>query len=270
MTMKVREQIGNLIKIIPGAKRTYRAAYRACSSVKFSSRKVLFWLQGGTRYKHTFYNPSLTHTLNARPQHSDISDHLGSIFFFALDAKPKLMVELGTRGGESTRVLLAVASITKSTLLSIDIDDCSQLDLPFREHWHFVKADDVEFGKAGFGEWCLSRSIEPKIDVLFLDTSHEYEHTKDEIEIWSTYLSNKGIILFHDTNMKTGTYGRMDGSVDFGWNNERGVMRAIEQFVGCQYDEDSFFCDIRRGYLIKHYPNCNGLTLLKRHEQTIY
>jgi cephalosporin hydroxylase len=222
-------------------------------------------LQGGTHYGYTFYNLPLIDALGKVKHRSHISDHLGSIFFFALDARPKLMVELGTGVGESTRALLAAASITKATLLSVDTQDCGQLALPFKEHWHFVQSDDIEFGKKGFVEWCLHRSIEPKIDLLFIDTSHKYEHTKEEIEIWSPYLSNNAIMLFHDTNMGKGPYARMDGSIGFGFNNERGVMEAIEEFVGRQFGENSFFCDFAKGYLIMHYPNCNGLAILKKY-----
>jgi predicted O-methyltransferase YrrM len=223
-------------------------------------------LQGRTRYGHMFYNPVLIDALGKAGHRSHISDHLSSIFFFALDAKPRLMVELGTGGGESTRVLLAAASIAKSTLLSIDVKDCGQLALPFKEHWHFVQSDDIEFGEARFTEWCLRGSIEPRIDLLLVDTSHRYEHTKKELKVWSPYLSDNAIMLLHDTNMGPGVYGRMDGSVGIGFDNERGVIRALEEFVGRQFDEKSFFCDLAGGYLITHYPHCNGLAVLKKYE----
>jgi hypothetical protein len=100
--------------------------------------------------------------------------------------------------------------------------------------------------------------------VLFIDTSHDYIHTKQEIEIWSKYLSDKGIMIFHDTNMGKGMYTRNDGSMGFGWDNERGVMRAIEEFVDRQYDENSFFCDVTDKYSLIHFPNSNGLTIIKK------
>lgn len=227
-------------------------------------QKFSFWVRGKTRYRHKVFNESLAKALGDPNCRTDISDHLGSIFYFAVDAGPKLMVELGTRGGESTRALLAAAVNTQSVLLSIDIHDCGNLDLPFRERWHFIKADDLEFARTKFSDWCLSQSLEPRVDVLFIDTSHEYEHTKAEIEIWSSHLSDNGVMLFHDTNLGKGTYARMDGSIGIAWNNQRGVIRAIEDLLSRQYDENSFFCDLTRQYLIMHYPNCNGLTVLKK------
>ena len=144
------------------------------------------------------------------------------------------------------------------------LTDCEQKNIPFRDRWHFVKANDIEFAKSDFKSWCLAHSIEPEIDVLFIDTSHEYQHTKKEIEIWSKHLSDKGIMIFHDTNMGKGMYTRNDGSMGFGWDNERGVMRAIEEFVDRQYDENSFFCDVTDKYSLIHFPNSNGLTIIKK------
>src|ERR1700720_571304 len=63
---------------------------------------------------------------------SDIHDHLATIFGEAVAARPHLIVELGTRDGISTRALLAAAEISGAHLLSIDIADCSRIDLPER------------------------------------------------------------------------------------------------------------------------------------------
>jgi predicted O-methyltransferase YrrM len=240
-------------------------ALKDMDELKAEDRKFYFWLAGGGKYNHNFYNASLSQAFAGHFKRSDISDHLGSIFFFALEAKPKLIVELGTRGGESTRSLLAAAFLSKAVLLSIDIEECGYIDLPFRENWHFIQADDIEFGNSQFVDWCRHRHLEPIIDVLFIDTSHEYEHTKNEIKTWYKYLSEEGVMIFHDTNMGKGIYSRTDGSIDFGWDNERGVIKAIEEFVGRNYDEKSFFYDFIQDICILHYPYCNGLTILKRH-----
>jgi predicted O-methyltransferase YrrM len=256
----MREQIKNIVKGIPGT----RTAYSAYTAVHRSARRLSFYVKGGTRHGYKWYNPVLCNAIGEQVPQSDISDHLGIIFHAATEAAPTFMVELGTRGGASTRALLAAASVTEARLLSVDINDCSPIDVPFRDRWHFVKADDVEFGRTGFRNWCHDRSIEPVIDVLFIDTSHEYEHTRQEINTWSQYLSDRGTLILHDTNMGTGTYARYDGSVDIGWDNRRGVMRALEEFVGRQYDENSFFSDVTDKHSVIHFPNCNGLTIVKK------
>ncbi len=228
------------------------------------AQMCVFRWRGRTRYRQTFYSSSLREALGKSTSPSHISDHLSSLFFFTLDARPRLIVELGTGGGESTRVFLAAASIAGAIVLSIDKKDCSHLELPFKERWHFERADDVEFGKTRFVEWCRRHSIEPEIDVLFIDTSHKYEHTKQEIETWSSYLSDHATLLCHDTNMGTGPYGRLDGSVGFGYDNQRGVIRVLEELAGRRYNESTVFADFAGGYLILHHPNCSGLAILKK------
>lgn len=256
----MNEQIRNAIKRVGGVKNIY-SVYR---SFKFGLKKLRFYLKGGTHYSHKYYNSTLLAALAEQNQQSDISDHLSTIFYTSLNVDPKLIVELGTRGGESTRALLAAANITNSLLLSVDFVDCGQINLPFKENWNFVHADDIDFGNSGFVKWCIKSSIKPEIDLLFIDTSHQYDHTKQEINVWSKFLAEKGTMIFHDTNMGQGLYGRNDGSIGIGWNNKKGVMRAIEEFIGRQYDENAFFCDVTDRYNLIHFPNCNGLTILKR------
>jgi len=191
---------------------------------------------------------------------TDFSDHLIPVFIEGLTCRPRLIVELGTRDGESTFVFERVARLCGSTLLSVDIDDCLQASSC--PAWNFVKSDDVAFaGK--FEAWCKSRNIEHEVDLLFIDTSHLYEHTKAEIKAWLPYMSQAGKVIFHDTNMRL-FYRRADGSLDIGWNNHRGVIRALEEYFGCRWDETRSFTDARMGWLIRHWPNCSGLTVLDR------
>jgi cephalosporin hydroxylase len=200
-------------------------------------------------------------------ERSDISDHLGTLFAEAVGTRPRLIVELGTRGGESTRVLLAAAGVSGARMLSVDIDPAPELLVPGRERWTFVQSDDVSFGRdsQGFAAWCAARGIPALAEVIFIDTSHLYEHTREEIAVWEPHLAPSGALLFHDTNMGRGVYSRLDGTVSAsGWDNERGVIRAIEEFLGRSYDERTFFTDIARGFLVTHRPNCNGFTVLRR------
>lgn len=167
-------------------------------------------------------------------------------------------------GGESTRCLLSAASVCGAKVLSVDIDDCDDAELRATGRWHFIRDDDVGFAEHGFVPWCQSMGVASAVDVLLVDTSHLYEHTKREIGAWLPHLSQGGIMMFHDTNMGKGVYCRLDGSLGWGWDNSRGVIRAIEELVGARYDESAFWSDVRGGFLIRHYPNSNGLTVLRR------
>jgi predicted O-methyltransferase YrrM len=227
-------------------------------------RKLLYRWSGGACHAQQYYQADLIKGLGDFQRQSDISDHLNTLFALALEAQPRLIVELGTRGGESTRALLSASSLTGATMLSVDIEDCSGVNVPFRERWNFLKADDIVFGQREFAPWCAARGLKPEIDVLFIDTSHEYEHTRQEIAVWSPLLAERGVMIFHDTNMGGGVYARLDGSVGHGWDNQRGVIRAVEEFLGRSYDENDSFVDVAKNFLVVHHPYCNGLTVLKK------
>lgn len=191
--------------------------------------------------------------------HSDINDHLPTIFLEALYKEPETIVELGTRGGESTYVFEQVAKLCDTDIISVDIQDSSTVtDM---ENWHFVQSDDISFA-GEFERWCDTKNIHSNIDLLFIDTSHEYEHTVQEIKSWFPFLADESVVIFHDTNL-TNIYQRQDGSIGRAWNNNRGVIRAIEQYLDCDFDERQRFTTVKGGFIVEHEPKCNGLTILK-------
>src|SRR3954447_26611968 len=146
-----------------------------------ASRVVRRWLP--MRWQASALNPALTRALGHIGRNSDIHDHLGTLFYEAVVAQPRLIVELGTRGGLSTRALLAAADATNAHLLSVDIEDCSGVDVPgpLKARWTFIQGDDVEFADQPFEQFCARRGLPALADVIFVDTSHEYQHTKAEL-----------------------------------------------------------------------------------------
>jgi cephalosporin hydroxylase len=191
---------------------------------------------------------------------TDISDYLVTLFAEALTAHPRLIVELGVRGGESTFALERAAKLADAHLLGVDIDDCQASGTYGKRS--FVKRDDIAFA-AEFAGWCTSRHLAPAIDVLFVDTSHKYEHTREELRVWLPFLSLRGKLILHDTNLKR-FYRRTDRSLGTGWDNGRGVIRAVEEMVGAALDESRDFVTIANGWLLRHWAHCNGLTVLEK------
>jgi predicted O-methyltransferase YrrM len=234
------------------------------------SWKPLAWLRSlpQQRWRAATPHPVLAEALG-RWTHasSDIHDHLGAIFAETVRAAPRLIVELGTRGGVSTLALLAAAEVTGAPVLSVDIEDCSGVDIPprFRRRWHFQRGDDVAFAGEPFERFCAEKGLPPEADVIFVDTSHVYEHTRDEIDRWLPRLAPRGAMIFHDTNMGL-WYRSLDGRARRGWDNQRGVLRAIEERLGRNYDAGAYFVDVAAGFLVEHRPWCSGLTVLRRLE----
>ncbi len=197
----------------------------------------------------------------AATKKTDISDHLETLFLESLDINPKLIVELGVGDGESTFVLERVARLWGSTLVSVDIEDCRDVS-SYRKRI-FIRQDDISFA-GNFEDWCKEKVLVPRIDILFIDTSHLYEHTVAEIRSWFPFLSVRAKVFFHDTNMKD-VFIRKDGSTGKGWDNERGVIRAVEEHLNTSFDESRDFSTILNGWVIRHYTICNGFLVMERY-----
>lgn len=191
---------------------------------------------------------------------TDVNDHLVTLFVESMSVDPRLIVELGVRGGETAFVLEQIAGLYGSQVVLVDIADCSVT--PSSRQVTFVKSDDVEFA-GRFREWCEERRIDPLIDILHIDTSHLYDHTVQEIAAWFPHLSDRAKVFLHDTHLEE-IFRRRDGSMGRAWNNDRGVIRALEDYFSKPFDETRDFVDYAGGWLIKHSPLCNGFTILER------
>lgn len=186
---------------------------------------------------------------------TDISDHMDTIYteILSLEPKPKLIVELGVRWGDSTRIFNYINQEIGSRLISIDIEPCKYDNIV---NGTFIQMDDISFAKI------FKEKYGAEIDVLFIDTSHLYEHTKQEIAAWFPLLKEKALVIFHDTNLKADVK-RKNGEVAHYWDNKRGVTRAIEEYFEMKINEEETF-DIsfeKYGYKwrMKQDPYCNGL-----------
>lgn len=213
-----------------------------------------------------FYDEKLiSYSGGDSPSKVAISDHLCNLFTDIMISKAKLIVELGTRGGDSTKTILSVADYLDARVLSVDINPCGEigLDQNLLKRWEFVEADDIVFGNEKFVPWCQKNDCVPEIDALFIDTSHEYEHTVEELQVWLKFVPVGGIVMFHDTNMGD-YYTRMNNYMKMGWDNQRGVIRAIEEYLGREYDETKQFVDFTQNWLVRHHPYSSGYTFMKR------
>lgn len=204
--------------------------------------------------------PELDEIKERAVKRTAINEHLAILFLEALTVQPRLIVELGVGGGESTSVFARVARLCGSVFLSVDINDrshvCSYPD------WLFIRQDDIEFAR-GFESWCRERKLEPAIDVLFIDTSHYFDHTLQEIRAYFPFLSDKSKVFLHDTNLNN-FFFRKDGSLDLGWDNDRGVIRALEVYLNRSFNEKESFVDYAAPFLIRHHHYCCGLTILEK------
>lgn len=120
-------------------------------------------------------------------------------------------IELGVRTGNSTASILAglVRSGTGGRLASCDIDPCDGAVAALRplwgDIWKFSQMDSIAFSY-------LLENQSP--DLVFIDTDHTLETTRQELKVWSDLLVPGGRILLHDTRSRP-----------------EGVGQAIKEFV---------------------------------------
>jgi len=136
------------------------------------------------------YNPTnIVEDYMKRP--SDIQEHLATLYMLTIELDLKTVLELGTAEGESTIALLHASRQIGGKVYSIDINPCpiAHRDVEkygLTDYWAFIQGDDLQV------KW------EKPIDHLFIDTTHEFQHTLKELQKYEPYVREGGIITLHD------------------------------------------------------------------------
>lgn len=134
----------------------------------------------------------------------DTSDCLYNLYHLA--KKANIIVELGVREGISTRALLLGAKEGGGTVYSIDIDPCERAKRFIKNlklnNWVFIQGNDLD----------IVKSWNKEIDLLFIDTVHDYNHVLNELIEFSKFIE-KGNILVHDSLVPS--YGVKDAIKEF-------------------------------------------------------
>jgi cephalosporin hydroxylase len=129
---------------------------------------------------------------------SDIQEYLPFLHEQARSRPGCRVLELGSRRGNSTLAFLAGVKESGGHVWSCDITPVDRDPagmLPWARHplWTFTRGSDMDPA--------VQALLPPEADVLFIDTSHEYEHTLAELRAYMPWLAPGGIALFHDTNL---------------------------------------------------------------------
>lgn len=75
---------------------------------------------------------------------------------------------------------------------------------------HDAGNKNVEILKMSSEEAAARQSLDRKFDFIFIDADHRYEMVKQDIEMWLSHLSKKGIIAGHDYNTEPGVRKAVD------------------------------------------------------------
>jgi predicted O-methyltransferase YrrM len=123
---------------------------------------------------------------------SDVQDCLER-FYAETSGRPGVRVlELGVRAGNSTSALLAGAEASGGHVWSADINaPASEVPAEWfiSGRWTFILSDSVTMP--------LPAGV--TFDVVFIDSSHAYEHTLAELRRFVPLVAPGGTVLMHDT-----------------------------------------------------------------------
>lgn len=159
---------------------------------------------------------------------SDIVEHLPFLYGIGLG---HTVIELGVRSGNSTSAFLAAGA----ELWSVDIDRPRVPDEWHTTGWTFIQGDDCSPE--------VLAQLPAEVDVVFIDTSHSYEHTLRELNTYAPRVKHRGLIVLHDTELEAPD--GLPGEPPYP------VKRAVTEWCA------------QHGLSWENRPACNGLGVIR-------
>ena len=163
---------------------------------------------------------------------SDIYLHLPKFVAMVQTLDAKHVIELGTRTGVSTIAWLYALEQTGGRLTSVDIDAKPPIgDYP---HWTYLQGDDTDVNVIGQLD---------EADIVFIDTSHLYEHTVFELATYRWLVKPGGLMVLHDTMLPI-----PEGAPP---RPLYPVRKAVDEFIA------------ETGFAVQFHEDCWGLAVIK-------
>ena len=185
-------------------------------------------------------------------------EHIPFAFFIISILKPKVVVELGVHTGNSFNAFCqCVKELELNTrCYGVDLwqgDEHAGFydDKIYRELLNYQTINYPQIGeliKSDFND--AAKTFTKKIDLLHIDGLHTYDAVKNDFDTWLPHMSEQGVILFHDTQVREKGFGvylfweqikKEYPHFNFQFGNGLGVLLVGEKI--CQ-DFQSFIVNI--------------------------
>jgi hypothetical protein len=201
------------------------------------------------------------------------SGHIPFLYLLFRLQSPRLFVELGVQNGASFIAACDAARRERLSCRLVGIDTWQgdantgyyEGDKMLEELSGYVASQfaGAELVRSTFAEARLA--IAPlSIDLLHIDGLHSYEAVREDFETWRDALSERGVVLFHDTYVRERGFGvarfwnelkRAHRTIEFNHGYGLGVLffgkelpRPLERFVQLMESNNEFACLTRSLY----------------------
>jgi glycosyltransferase involved in cell wall biosynthesis len=143
-------------------------------------------------------------------------EHAPFVFWLVEQHKPNLFVELGTHGGFSYFAVCQAIRMADLATAAFAIDHWTG-DEHTGSYGEEVYESVAAFNAARYSDFSTLMKMsfadsvqyfdDGSIDLLHLDGRHFYEDVKEDFAAWLPKLSDRAVVLFHDTNVRERGFG---------------------------------------------------------------
>ena len=127
----------------------------------------------------------------------------------------------------------------------------------YRQHFppRFIKATSED----AFYDFFVRQDI--KIDVLFIDGDHSYEGVKKDFDLYSTIISDNGIIILHDTDEKYEESLIISEDNKNDYHRFDGPSKLVKEL---QENKDWNLINLFNFRILPTKPSSSGITIINR------
>ena len=160
-----------------------------------------------------FFSKAFTPQEN--PLISTWEGHIPFLYCFLNYIRPRRFVELGTLFGNSYFAACQLSRQLNNSIECVAIDtwvgdeQTGLYNESVFQHFHYILTRDYPKGKyiRGFFADAVKQFETGSIDLLHIDGLHTYEAVAEDYKTWLHTLSDRGIIMFHDTQERGENFG---------------------------------------------------------------